>query len=68
MSKNIGIIKKIDSLGRVVIPKEYRDRLELKNQVELILTEDGLIIRNFKYKSTEFDINQDKIQNNSSRL
>ena len=36
MDHAIGIIKEIDNLGRVIIPKDFRDRLSLKNSVELI--------------------------------
>ena len=41
----IGIIKEIDDLGRLQIPKEIRTRLGLDKEVELILTADGLLIR-----------------------
>ena len=27
MNKNAGVIKEVDKLGRIVIPKEFRDRL-----------------------------------------
>ena len=43
--KKIGIRKKIDSLGRLVIPKEMRDLFALDTQVELIVTKDGILIR-----------------------
>ena len=49
MDKNIGIIKEIDRLGRIVIPKEYRERLNLTNEVEIVLTKDGVLIRNTEY-------------------
>ncbi len=45
----VGIIKEIDSLGRIVIPKDFRDRLMLDKRVELVLTEDGILIRNSEY-------------------
>ena len=50
MSEGIGVIKEIDKLGRIVIPKEYRDRLFLEKCVEVILTKDGVLIRNSKYE------------------
>ena len=56
MSKSInkvGVIKEIDALGRIVIPKEFRERLNLEKEVEVLLTEDGVIIRNSKYKLIE---------------
>ena len=42
----IGIIKFFDSLGRIVIPKELRDRYGLKKDVEIIATKDGILLRN----------------------
>ena len=50
MDKNIGITKEIDHLGRILIPKEIRERLMLEKNVELILTAEGLLIRNPQYK------------------
>lgn len=47
--KKIGIIKEIDSLGRLQIPKEIRKRLGLNKNVELLITEEGLLIRNNEY-------------------
>lgn len=41
----IEIRKKIDSLGRLVIPKEMRDLFELNNEAELIITKNGILIR-----------------------
>ena len=49
-AKNIGIIKEIDNVGRIVVPKEFRERLGLKNYVEMVLTSDGVLIRNSQYE------------------
>ena len=49
MNNAVGIIKEIDKLGRIVIPKEMRDRLNLKNEVEVLLTDEGVLIRNSEY-------------------
>ena len=49
-NNRIGIIKEIDNLGRLVIPKEFRERLGLDKQVELVLNEEGILIRNSIYK------------------
>lgn len=43
---NIGIIKKIDNLGRICIPKDLRERYELNCEIELIMTKDGILVRN----------------------
>ena len=60
----VGIHKKIDNLGRVTIPKEYRDFYHLNEQdtVRLVDTKEGLLITNPKFKvveilETSMDIN-----------
>ena len=45
----IGIFKKFDNLGRIVIPKEFRERYALNNEVEIIATQDGILIKNPDY-------------------
>ena len=49
MSK-VGIIKEIDNLGRLVIPKEMRELFGFEKEVEVITTEEGVLIRSPKYK------------------
>ena len=49
-TERIGIVKEIDELGRLHIPKEIRKRLGLGKEVELVVTQDGLLIRNDEYK------------------
>jgi len=49
MNGCVGIIKEIDSLGRIVIPKELRVRLNLEKDVEVLLTEAGVLIINSEY-------------------
>ena len=41
----IGIIKEIDKLERLVIPKEMRKRFSIDGMVELVLTEEGILIK-----------------------
>ncbi len=45
----IGFLKEIDALGRIVIPKELRQRYALKDKIELIPTKDGVLIKNQEY-------------------
>ena len=51
----IGIIKEIDKLGRIVIPKELRSRYGLSDKVEIVATKDGIIL-----KSQEFELSKIK--------
>ena len=53
--KNIGIIKEIDGLGRLQIPKDIRDRLGLFREVELLITEQGLLIKSREYKLVKIE-------------
>ena len=49
----IGMEKKVDNLGRVTIPKEFRDFYHFKEKVTLIETEQGILITNPKYIMVE---------------
>ena len=51
----VGIIKEIDNLGRIVIPKEIRERFGLTKSVEIILTSSGILLRNPEYKLIKVD-------------
>ena len=46
---NIGIIKEFDKLGRLVVPKELRDRYALNNEVEIVATKEGVLLRSPEY-------------------
>ena len=46
---NVGIIKEFDKLGRLVIPKELRDRYGLNEGVEIVATENGVLLRSPEY-------------------
>ena len=47
--ETIGIKKEIDKLGRICIPKEMRRLYNLENEVELKVTDEGILIRNPEY-------------------
>ena len=53
----IGIQKKIDNLGRIVLPKEIREFycMGLDDTIEIIPTEDGILIRKPGYKIVKID-------------
>ena len=46
----IGVIKEIDRLGRIVIPKDLRDRYQFENKVEVVATKEGILIKNPEYR------------------
>ena len=50
MDNKIGIIREFDKLGRLVIPKEMRTLFNFEKEVEIVVTEDGVLLRNPKYK------------------
>ena len=45
----IGVIKEFDKLGRIVIPKELRQRYGLLQQVEIVATKEGLLLKSPEY-------------------
>ena len=54
---NIGIVRKVDSLGRVTLPKELRRMfcLDKDSQIEILATDQGILLRvpNIKIKRTD---------------
>lgn len=49
----IGIIKEFDKLGRIVIPKELRERFFLDEKVEIVATKEGVLIKSTEYELTK---------------
>ena len=47
-------------LGRLQIPKEIRSLYHFDRRVELVVTEDGLLIRSPEYKLIRMDENEEK--------
>ncbi|OLR25255.1 AbrB/MazE/SpoVT family DNA-binding domain-containing protein, partial [Bacillus cereus] len=49
--KSTGIVRKIDQLGRIVIPRETRRTLDIheKDAIEIFVEEESIILQ--KYKS-----------------
>lgn len=47
--KSIGIVRKVDELGRIVLPIEVRRRLELeaKDGVEIFVEKDRVILKKY---------------------
>lgn len=48
--KTTGIIRRIDELGRIVIPKEIRKNLNLKNNdnLEILLEEESIVLKKYQ--------------------
>ena len=47
--EKIGIRKDIDKVGRICIPKEMRELFHLDKDVELLITKEGVLLRNPDY-------------------
>lgn len=58
--ENIGIIKEIDKLGRICIPKEMRKLFKMENEVEIKVTNEGILITNPGYVLVRKDENKKK--------
>lgn len=52
--KRTGIVRKVDELGRIVLPKELRRTLEMeiKDPVEIYTENDTVIVKKFKESCT----------------
>ena len=47
--KSTGIVRKVDELGRIVVPIELRKRLDVKEKdpVEIFVNEDQIILQKY---------------------
>lgn len=66
MNKKIGVLKEIDNLGRLVIPKEMRETFKLDKTVEIIVTQEGILVRNPKYELIERKETKDESTNRTN--
>ncbi|MBE6631170.1 MAG: AbrB/MazE/SpoVT family DNA-binding domain-containing protein [Ruminococcaceae bacterium] len=48
--QNLGIVRKIDELGRIVIPIEIRNSLDIKTRdsMEILVEEDKIILKKYE--------------------
>ena len=55
--KSTGIVRKVDELSRIVIPKELRNTLEIKEKdpLEIFVDEDKIILRKYTPRDVEVD-------------
>ena len=49
----IGVLKEFDKLGRIVIPKELRERYDLTQTVEIVATKEGILLKSQEYVLVE---------------
>lgn len=56
---NIGIIRKVDSLGRITLPKEFRRVFDMNNrdEIEMLATKQGILLRKSNIKLTQLNRN-----------
>ncbi|WP_019392524.1 AbrB/MazE/SpoVT family DNA-binding domain-containing protein [Priestia filamentosa] len=49
--KSTGIVRKVDQLGRVVLPKELRENLSIEKNdpLEIFVDENQIILRKYQY-------------------
>jgi transcriptional pleiotropic regulator of transition state genes len=60
--KSIGVVRKVDELGRIVIPKSLRETLDIKEKDALeIFTDNDRIILQKYHPACEFCSNADDI-------
>ena len=53
--RHVGVRKEIDGLGRIVVPKEMRSLYNINSEVELVVTQFGILMRAPGYKLVEVD-------------
>ena len=53
--KSTGVVRRIDELGRIVIPKELRERYGFDGKVEIVATEEGVLIQSPNYVLTKVE-------------
>ena len=62
--KTTGVIRRIDELGRIVIPKEIRKSLRIKNgeSLEVYLDGDSIILKKFSQIESLESISVDYVE------
>lgn len=62
--KPIGVVRKVDQLGRIVLPKSLRKRYEMNegDPVEILVQGDHIILEKFKPRCV-FCANDEKVGN-----
>lgn len=69
--KSLGIVRKIDEVGRVVLPKELRDQLHLESNqdaVEIFVDGDLIILKKYSPSCVFCKSAQDVIEFNNQKV
>lgn len=55
--KITGMVRRIDDLGRVVIPREIRNKMLIRegDPLEIFITDDGILLKKYESKKYEPD-------------
>lgn len=66
MMKSTGIVRKVDELGRIVIPRELRRTLDIneKDPLEIFMEDDRIILQKYHVNAASFlsgDISDDNL-------
>ena len=63
--KNTGIVRKIDRLGRIVIPKEIRNTLRIldDDNLELLIDGENIVLKKYSYIKNFTDIAKNLLSN-----
>ena len=58
--KSTGVVRRVDDLGRIVIPKEIRKNLKIKDgeSLEIFVDDNAVILKKYSYMSDLHDIAQ----------
>ena len=58
--KSTGVLRRIDDLGRIVIPKEIRKKLKIKDgeSLEIFINGDAVVLKKYSYMCDLHDIAQ----------
>lgn len=69
MEKSTGVIRKLDELGRIVIPKEIRDGMEIKekDQIEIFIEGNSIVLKKYE-KSCIFCSSTRKLEDYKGKL
>lgn len=60
LDNSVEIVKELDMLGRLVIPKEFRERFGLTEKVGLVATEEGVLLRSLEYRLVKIENDESK--------